>query len=97
MYLGIKVGQGAGSTKLDLGAMILLALMIVFLAVALIIFPVTLEAICSTLTGDGSGINSAFTGVEDFLLMSPLLLTVALVGGAIVSGFFGLRRLSSSD
>lgn len=96
MYLGVKIAQGSGTTTLDLGTLILLAMAIVFLAIALIILPVTLEAICSTLTGDGSGINSAFTGVSDFLLMSPLLLVVSLIGGAIVVGFFGMKRLGSS-
>lgn len=93
MYLGIKVVQGASSSKLDMGSLILLALAIIFLAVALIILPVTLEAICSTLSNDDAGISSSFTGVEDFLLMSPLLLIVSLIGGAIVTGFFGIKRL----
>ncbi len=95
MYLGVKITQGAAATKMDLGTLILLALAIIFLAVALIILPVTLEAICSTLTGDGTGISAQFTGVEEFLLMAPLLLIVALVGGAIVTGFFGMKRIGS--
>lgn len=102
MYLGVKVAQGAGSTKLDMGVLILLALAIIFLAIALIILPVTLEAICSTISNNlssantGQGINAAFVGVTDFLLMSPLLLIVSLVGGAIVSGFFGIKRIGGS-
>lgn len=101
MYLGVKIGQGAGSTKFDLGTIMLLAISIVFLALALIVFPITLEAICSTLSNNastadtGQGINAAFTGVSDFLLMSPLLLMVSLVGGTIVAGYFGLKRLGS--
>lgn len=101
MYLGVRVAKGAGTAKLDLGTLILLSLAIIFLAIALIILPVTLEAICSTLSNNsgaantGQGINAAFVGVGDFLLMSPLLLIVALVGGAIVSGFFGIKRLGS--
>lgn len=95
MYLGVKVSQGSASSRLDLGTLILLSLAIIFLAIALIILPVTLEAICVTLTGDGSGISSDFTGVEDILLMAPMLLIVSLVGGAIVTGFFGMKRLGS--
>jgi len=103
MYLGVKISKGSGSTKMDLGSLIMLALAIIFLAIALIILPVTLEAICSTLSNNsagadtGQGINAAFTGVADFLLMSPLLLIVSLIGGAIVSGFFGMKRLGSGD
>ncbi len=93
MYLGVKISKGEADTKMDLGTLILLALAIIFLAVALIILPVTLEAICSTLSNDGAGISSSFTGVGDMLLMSPLLLIVALIGGAIVTGFFGMKRM----
>ena len=96
MYLGVRIAKGAGETKLDLGVLILLALAMIFLAVALIILPVTLEAICSTLYNSGAGIASAFTGVEDMLLMSPLLLIVALIGGAIVTGFFGMKRIGGT-
>ena len=103
MYLGVQISKGAGSAKMDLGVLILLAVSIIFLAIALIILPVTLEAICSTLSNNsgaantGQGINSAFTGVSEFLLMSPLLLIVSLIGGAIVTGFFGMKRLGSGD
>lgn len=103
MYLGVKVAQGAGSTDMDMGVLILLAISIIFMAIALIILPVTMEAICSTLSNNasiadtGQGINTNFTGVSDFLLMSPLLLIVSLIGGAIVSGFFGIKRLGSGS
>lgn len=99
MYLGIKVGQGVASTRMDMGVLVLLSMAMIFIAIALIILPVTLEAICSTLSNNlttadtGQGLNSAFTGLSDFLLMSPLLLIVALIGGAIVTGFFGMKRL----
>jgi len=99
MYLGVKISRGVGSTKLDLGSLIMLAIAIIFLAIALIILPVTLEAICSTLSNNaagadtGVGLNAAFTGVSDFLLMSPLLLIVSLIGGAIVVGFFGMKKM----
>ena len=101
MYLGVQIAKGSGETKMDLGVLILLALAIIFLAVALIILPVTLEAICSTVSNNASGadtgigIDDAFTGVEELLLMSPLLLIVSLVGGAIVTGFFGMKRLGA--
>ena len=103
MYLGVKVGMGGDSPgKPDMGSLIMLALALIFLAIALIILPVTLEAICSTLSNNlttantGQGLNTAFVGVSDFLLMSPLLLIVSLLGGAVVTGFFGMKRLGSS-
>lgn len=97
MYLGIKISKGAaGHTSVNIGAMILLALAMIFIAIALIIMPVALEAICTVLTGDGSGISSDFTGLEDILLVTPLMLLIAFVGGAVVSGFFGIKKLGGS-
>ena len=101
MYLGVQISKGLGSTKMDMGALIMLAIAIIFLSIALIILPVTLEAICSTLSNNagaadtGQGLNAAFTGVSEFLLMSPLLLIVSLIGGAIVVGFFGMKRMGN--
>lgn len=97
MYLGIQVTKGSGGTKLDLGTMILLALAMIFIAIALIILPVALEAICTVLTGDGSGISSSYTGLSPILLVTPLLILVAFIGGAIVAGFFGLKRIGPSN
>lgn len=95
MYLGIKVTRGSGSTKLDLGTMIMLALAMIFIAIALIILPVVLEAICTVLTGDGSGISSSYTGLSPILLVTPLLILVSFIGGAIISGFFGIKRIGN--
>lgn len=99
MYLGVKVSKGAGSTSMDLGAMILLALSLVFIAIALIILPVALEAICSVLSNNagaantGQGLNSAYTGLSPILLVTPLLILISFIGGAIVSGFFGIKKI----
>lgn len=102
MYLGVRVARGAGSTRLDLGSMIMLALAMVFIAIALIILPVALEAICSVLSNNsgaantGQGLNAAYTGLSPILLVTPLLILISFIGGAIVSGFFGIKRIGSS-
>lgn len=94
MYLGIKISKGAaGGTSVNIGSMIMLALAMVFIAVALIILPVALEAICTVLTGDGSGISSDYVGLEDILLVTPLILLISFVSAAVVSGFFGIKKL----
>jgi len=98
MYLGIKITKGSGGeTKVNLGALIMLALALVFLAVALIIMPVALESICGVLTGDGTGISDSYQGLEDILLVTPLLLLIAFVGGAVISGFFGIKKLGAGS
>lgn len=97
MFLGIQVIRGAASrAKVDLGQLVLLALSIVFIAVALIIMPVALDGISSVVHGGGSGISSSYSGLEPILLVTPLLILVSFLGGAVVSGYFGIKRLGAS-
>ena len=96
MYLGIKISKGAaGDTSVNLGSMLLLALAIVFIAVALIIMPVALDGICEAYN-DVSG-SSDYTGLDSILLVTPLLLLIAFVGAAVVSGFFGIKKLGGGN
>lgn len=93
MYLGIQVMKGAGSTELNLGTLILLALSLIFIAIALIILPVALDGICDVLTPN---ISTTYTGLTQILGVTPLLILISFIGGAIVSGFFGIKRLGQS-
>lgn len=93
MYLGVKVTKAGYGGKVDLGTLILLALSIVFIAVALIILPVALDGICTVLHGDGAGISSDYSGLQEILEVTPLLILVSFLGGAIVSGYFGIKNL----
>ena len=97
MYLGVKVMKGGeGGTKLDLGTMLLLGISLIFIAIGLIILPVTLDGICSVLHNDGNGLSASYTGLTPILHVTPLLILISFVSGAVVSGFFGLKRLGSS-
>ena len=96
MYLGVKLMKGgAGGTQLDLGTMILLGLSLVFIAIGLIILPVTLDALCSIIHGGGSGINASYTGLAPIIRVTPLLVLISFIAGAVLSGFFGLKKLAS--
>jgi len=96
MYLGVKVMKGGeGGSKLDLGTMLLLGISLIFIAIGLIILPVTLDAICSVLHNSGAGINAAYTGLSPILRVTPLLVLISFVSGAVISGFFGLKRLGT--
>ena len=96
MYLGVKIMKsGAGGTKLDLGTMLLLGISLIFIAIGLIILPVTLDGICSVLHGvGGAGISASYVGLGPILLVTPLLVLISFVAGAVISGFFGLKRLT---
>jgi len=94
--LGIKIMKGAGSAKADPGSLMLLGLSIVFISIGLIIEPVMLDGISSVVHGSGTGISSSFTGYESVIKVSPLLVHLAFLASAVLSGFFGIKRLASS-
>ncbi len=102
MYLGIKIMKaGEGGTTLNLGTMLLLGISLIFIAIGLIILPVALEAICSVLSNNtgaadtGVGLSTAYVGLQPILTVTPLLLLISFVSGAVISGFFGLKRIGS--
>ncbi len=98
MFLGVKIakGAGAGSTKLDLGSLLMLGISMIFIAIALIILPVALDGIASVVHGGGTGINAAYVGLEPILLVTPILILISFVAGAVISGFFGIKKLGGT-
>lgn len=96
-FLGLKVMKaGAGSTKVNPGNLLLLGLSVVFIAIGLIIFPVALDGISSVYHGGGNGISSSYTGLEGILLVTPMLIEIAYISAAVISGFFGIRNLAAA-
>lgn len=97
MYLGVKIAKtGAGSTKLDLGSLLLLGLSMVFIAIALIILPVALDGLAGVYHGGGTGISSSYTGLSPILLVTPLLILISFISSAVLTGFFGFKRLAQA-
>lgn len=96
MYLGVKVTKGAaGGTQLDLGTMLMLGISLIFIAIGLIIMPVTLDGICTVIHGGGTGISSSYVGLSPILRVTPLLVLISFIAGAVITGFFGIRRLAA--
>lgn len=93
MFLGVRMMRGGGETKLNLGTLLLLGVSLIFIAIALIILPVALDGISSVVHGGGTGINTAYTGLSPILLVTPLLILISFLASAVISGFFGLKRL----
>jgi len=93
-FLGIKIMKGEGSAKFNPGNVLLLGLSIIFIAVGLIIFPVILDALCSILN---AGISAAYVGLEALILLAPMLVLIAFIAAAVISGFFGIKNLTSMD
>jgi len=96
--LGIKIMKGAGgSANFDPGTLMLLGLTIVFIGIGLIVEPVMLDGVSSVYHGGGSGVSASFTGYESILLVSPMLVHIGFLAAAVLSGFFGIKRLGRGD
>jgi len=94
MFLGVRIAKGgSGGTKLDLGALLMLGVSLIFIAIALIIIPVALEGIATVLHGGGQGINTEYTGLSQILRVTPLLILISFVAAAVVTGFFGIKKI----
>lgn len=96
-FMGVKIMQDSGSTRLSIGGFLLLAISLVFISLGLYIFPVLLDGVSSVVHGSGSGISSSFTGLSAIILMSPMLVLLAYLVSTVVTGFFGVKLLASGD
>lgn len=95
-FLGFKM-QRSGGGSLSPGNLMLLGLSMVFIAIGVIIYPVTLDGIASVLHGGGDGISSSYTGLAAILGVVPLIIITAFMAAGIVSGFFGVKGLAASN
>ena len=95
MYLGVRLTKEGGSASINLGNLLMLGISMICIAIALIIMPVALDGIASVLHGGGSGISSSYTGLSQILLVIPLMILISFLGGAVISGYFGIKRLGS--
>ena len=94
--MGMKVMKGAASASVNPASLILVGLSIVFIGVGLIIEPIALDGISSVVHGGGQGISTAFTGYSPIVLMSPMLIHLAFLTSAVISGFFGIKLMRGS-
>ena len=95
MYLGVRIMKAGEGTDMNLGTMLLLGISLIFIAIGLIILPVALDGICSVIDNGGSGINVAYSGLAAILGVTPLLILISFVSGAVITGYFGMKRLAS--
>lgn len=95
-FMGIKVMKGGGSAHMDPGGLLMLGIGLIFFAIGLLIFPVALDGISSVVHGSGQGISSSYTGLSSVILLVPMLLLLSYVAATVLTGYFGIKRLSSS-
>jgi hypothetical protein len=93
-FMGVKVMKGTGSANLGPGGLLMLGLSIVFISIGLIIEPVILDACASVIHGGGLGISATFVGLASIVAMVPMLVHIAFLAAAVITGFFGIKKLS---
>jgi hypothetical protein len=91
--MGIKIIKGGAGGSVDPGSLMLLGLSIVFIGIGLIIEPVMLDGV-SAVYDDIYG-SSSFTGYQSILLVAPLLVHLGYIATAVLTGFFGIKKLGS--
>lgn len=93
-FLGVKGMKGESAAKPTPSSLLMTGLAVVFIALGLIIFPVTLDGIASVYHGGGSGISASYTGLSAILLVTPMLVLLAFLSAAVISGFFGIKTMA---
>ena len=94
--LGVKIMKGGSSAKADPGSLMLLGISIIFIAIGLIMEPVMLDGVSSIVHGGGSGISTSYTGFAAIVKVAPMLVHIGYLAAAVLSGFFGIKKLSSN-
>lgn len=94
-FLGVRMQRQGYGGRINPTSLLMLGIGIIFIAVGLIIFPVVLDGTSSVLHGGGAGIPAAYTGLSAVVQVTPLIVLIAFVSAAVISGFFGVRGLSS--
>lgn len=87
-FMGVKMIKG-GVGKMDIGGLMMLGIGLIFIAVALIIFPVVLDGVATALAAAALG---TYTGLTAILGVTPLIVLVAFLVGGVISGFFGVKK-----
>jgi hypothetical protein len=96
-FMGVRIAQGEGSTRLSVGGFLMLGISLVFISLGLYIFPVLLDGISSVVHGSGQGISSSFTGLSSIILMTPMLVMLGFMVSTVITGFFGIKSMSSGE
>ena len=96
-FMGLNVSRGArAQASVNPSGLLFMAIGLIFIAVGLIIFPVVLDGTSTVLHGDGAGIAAAYTGLGAVVGIAPLLVLIAFISAAVISGFFGVRGVGGA-
>lgn len=88
-FMGYKMVKTQSGGTLSPGSLMMLGIGLIFISVALIIYPVVLDGVAQAL--DAAIVAAAYTGLEPILRVTPLIVLVAFITGGVVAGFFGIK------
>jgi len=87
-FMGYRVTKGASNAALSPSNLIMVSLGIVFIAIGLIIYPVSLDGIASVISGRSF---ASYSGLLQILKVSPLLILIGFTTAGVITGFFGIK------
>ena len=88
--MGIQVMKGSGSGGINPAALMMQSIGLIFLAVAMIVYPITLDGISAILTGLATA-TGIYTGIGSFAPVVPLLVLLAIIVAGVMASFFGIK------
>lgn len=94
-FMGIKMVKGeGGGGEINPGKLMVLGIGLIFIAVALIIYPVVLDGVSTAL--NASIVAGTYTGLTPILRVTPLIVITAFLTGGVVAGYFGIKGMKKS-
>lgn len=92
-FMGVQTFRGAAEYEGNPAQYLLLGVGMIFIAVALIVFPILLDGISSAWDAVlDSTYASSYTGVTGFIPIAPLLALVGTIFIGVVAEYFGIRK-----
>ena len=92
-FMGVQTFRGAAEYEGNPAQYLLLGVGMIFIAVALIIFPILLDGIVSAWDAVLDSTYSAqYTGLTGFIPIAPLLALVGTIFIGVVSEYFGIKK-----
>jgi hypothetical protein len=88
--MGIQVMRGQSAGGINPAGLMLQSIGLIFLSVAMIVYPITLDGIAAILDGL-AGATGTYTGIGSFAPVVPLLVLLAIIIAGVMVSFFGIK------
>lgn len=92
-FMGVQTFRGAQEYEGNPAQYLLLGVGMIFIAVALIVFPILMDGVSTAWAAIiDSSYSSSYTGLTGFIPIAPLLALVGTIFIGVVAEYFGVRK-----